>query len=145
MLFGREPVLPIDDVVFRKADANIEQAQAKQQANFAKRRYKQKNFIEGDKVLRYNHRRADRKGGKQTDPWDGPYEVAQVGEKGLYCLINASTKVTLKTKVNGCNLKPFFEYIPEAPSVTPSPDVQIVGVKQEEISYKLSPLMVEIQ
>ncbi|KAK3857877.1 hypothetical protein Pcinc_018587 [Petrolisthes cinctipes] len=178
MLYGREPVLPIDvshefadctfdhddpefeesdfhatlskleilqDVVFKKADANIEQAQAKQQADFAKRRYKQRNFIVGDKVLRYNLRRADRKGGKQTDPWDGPYEVAQVCEKGLYCLINASTKVTLKTKVNGCNLKPFFEYIPEAPSVTPSPDVQIVGVKQEEISYKFSPLTVAIQ
>ncbi|KAK4322429.1 hypothetical protein Pmani_006769 [Petrolisthes manimaculis] len=130
------------DVVFKKADANIEQTQAKQQADFAKRRYKQKNFIVGDKVLRYNLHRADRKGGKQTDPWDGPYEVAQVGEKGL---INASTKVTLKTKVNGCNLKPFLEYIPEAPSVTPSPDVQIVRVKQEEISYKFSPLMVAIQ
>ncbi|KAK4299280.1 hypothetical protein Pmani_028422 [Petrolisthes manimaculis] len=98
-----------------------------------------------DKVLRYNLRRADRKGGKQTDPWAGPYKVAQVCEKGLYCLINASTKVTLKTKVNGCNLKPFLEYIPEAPSVTPSPDVQIVGVKQEEISYKFSPLTVAIQ
>ncbi|KAK4326321.1 hypothetical protein Pmani_003184 [Petrolisthes manimaculis] len=130
------------DVVFKKADANIEQTQAKQQADFAKRRYKQNNFIVGDKVLRYNLHRADRKGGKQTDPWDGPYEVAQVGEKGL---INASTKVTLKTKVNGCNLKPFLEYIPEAPSVTPSPDVQIVRVKQEEISYKFSPLMVAIQ
>ncbi|KAK3865700.1 hypothetical protein Pcinc_028710 [Petrolisthes cinctipes] len=135
----------LQDVVFKKADANIEQAHAKQQADFAKRLYKQKNFIVGDKVLRYNLRRADRKGGKQTDPWDGPYEVAQVCEKGLYCLINASTKVTLKTKVNGCNLKPFFEYIPEAPSVTPSPDVQIVGVKQEEISYKFSPLTVAIQ
>ena len=53
----------------------------------------------GDKVLRYNLRRADRKEGKQTDPWD-TYEMAQVCEKGLYCLINASTKVTLKTKVN---------------------------------------------
>ena len=63
----------------------------------------------GDKVLRYNLRRADRKGGKQTYPWDGPYEVDKVCAKGLYCLVNASTKVPLKTKVNGCNLEPFFE------------------------------------
>lgn len=106
----------------------------------------------GDKVLRYNLRRADRKGGKQTDPWDGPYEVVQVCEKGLYCLINDSTKVPLKTKVNGCNLKPFFERNPEAlpptPSVMsspPSPSIQIVGVQQEEITYKFSPLTVATQ
>lgn len=100
--------------MFKKADGNTERAQVKQQADFAKRWYKQKNLIVGDKVLCYNLRRANRKGGKQTDPWDGPYKVVQVCEKGLYCFINASTKVTLKTKVNGCNLKPFFERIPEA-------------------------------
>ncbi|KAK7016203.1 hypothetical protein SK128_024111, partial [Halocaridina rubra] len=90
---------------------------------------------------------ADRKGGKQTDPWDGPYEVAQVCEKGLYCLINDFRKVTLKTKV-----QPFFERTPEAlpmtPSVTsspPSPSVQRVEVQQEEITYKFSPLTVAMQ
>ena len=46
--------------------------------------YKQKNFVVGEKVLRYNLRTADRNGGKQTDPWDGTYEVVQVCEKGLY-------------------------------------------------------------
>ncbi|KAK3887885.1 hypothetical protein Pcinc_008035 [Petrolisthes cinctipes] len=70
----------------------------------------------------------------------------------MRCLINTSTKVTLKTKVNGCNLKPFFEYTPETlpptPSVTsspPSPSVQIVGVHQEEITDKFPPLTVAMQ
>ncbi|XP_063872155.1 uncharacterized protein LOC135106780 [Scylla paramamosain] len=131
MLYGREPVLPLDvdheladctlnldnpefeesdfhatlskleilqDVVFKKAEANTEQVQAELQADFAKRRYKQKNFIVGDKVLHYNLHRADRKGGKQTNPWDGPYEVAQVCEKGLYSLIRPSTKAPSRLK-----------------------------------------------
>ena len=110
-------------------------------------------------MLRYNLRRADRKGGKQTDPWDGPYEVAQVCEKGLYNLINVSTNIPLKNKVNGCNLKPFFEHAPEVlppssssdtPSPTslsepPSPTVQIIGVQQQEIIYKFNPITVATQ
>lgn len=110
-------------------------------------------------MLRYNLRRADRKGGKQTDPWDGPYEVAQVCEKGLYYLINVSTNIPLKNKVNGCNLKPFFDHAPEVlppssssdpPSPTslsepPSPTVQIIGVQQQEIIYKFNPITVATQ
>ena len=90
-----------------------------------------KKFCVGDKVLLYNLRRADRKGGKQTDPWDGPYEVAQVFEKGLYSLINPSTKHNLKAKVNGCHLKPFLEKAPDGSTMTSSPSssVQIVGVQ----------------
>ena len=107
----------------------------------------------GDKVLRYNLCRADRKGGKQTDPWDGPYEVDKVCEKGLYCLVNASTKVPLKTKVNGCNLKPFFESTSNSSPATsttitqslPSTSVQITGVEQKEVTHKFSPLTVATQ
>lgn len=97
-------------------------------------------------MLHYNLRRADRKGGKQTDPWDGPYEVLQVCENGLYCLINASTKIALKKKVNGCNLKPFFECATlKVPSPLSSPSVQIVEEEQLEIEYKFSPLTVAKQ
>ena len=143
----------VSDVVFKKADANIEQTLAKQQADFAKRQYKQKNFTVGDKVLRYNLRRADRKGDKQTDPWDGPYEEDKVCEKGLYCLVNAFTKVPLKTKMNGCNLKPFFESTSNSSPATstsitqslPSTSVQITGVEQKEVTHKFAPLMVAIQ
>ncbi len=100
----------------------------------------------GNKVLRYNLRRADRKGGKQTDPWDGPYEVAQVCEKGLYSLIHPSTKVSLRTKVNGYNLKPFFERQTETSALaSPSSSVKIVDVQKEEITYKFSPLTVATQ
>lgn len=107
----------------------------------------------GDKVLRYNLRRADRKGGKQTDPWDGPYEVDKVCAKGLYCLVNASTKVPLKTKVNGCNLKPFFESASNVSPATstsisqslPSTSVHITGLEQKEVTHKFSPLTVATQ
>ncbi|MPC29161.1 hypothetical protein E2C01_022380 [Portunus trituberculatus] len=54
----------LQNVVFKKADANIERAQAKQQGDFAERQYKQRNFNVGDKLLLYNLRRAERKGGK---------------------------------------------------------------------------------
>ncbi|KAK8391705.1 hypothetical protein O3P69_017316 [Scylla paramamosain] len=120
MLYGREPVLPLDvdheladctlnlddpefeesnlhatlsklevlqDVVFKikKAEANIEQAQAKQQADFAKRRYKQKNFIVGDKVLRYNLRRADRKRGCTTKVYSRNVALNEDGAAATPC------------------------------------------------------------
>ena len=50
-------------------------------------------------VLHYNLCRADRKGGKQTDPWDAPYKVAQLCENGLYCLINESIELMRQNKV----------------------------------------------
>ena len=35
-------------------------------------------FKVDDEVLVYNLRRADRKGDKGKQPWDGPYKVAKV-------------------------------------------------------------------
>lgn len=104
----------------------------------------------GDKVLRYNLRRADRKGGKQIDPWDGPYEITELSGKGLYCLINASTKAALKAKVNGCNLKPFFERAtetppPTSPPVTSSPSVEVISVREEDVTYVFSPVTISTQ
>lgn len=101
-------------------------------------------------MLRYILRRADRKGGKQIDPWHGPYKVAQVCEKGLYYLINVSTNIPIKNKVNRCNLKPIFEHAPEvlprsSSSDPPSPTVQIIGVQQQEIIYKFNPILVATQ
>ena len=67
-------------------------------------------------------------------------------ENGLYCLINATTKIALKKKVNGCNLKPFFECATlKVPSPLSSPSVQIVEEEQLEIEYKFSPLTVAKQ
>ncbi|XP_066958565.1 uncharacterized protein [Macrobrachium rosenbergii] len=75
--------------------------------------------------------------------------VGDVCEKGLYCLVNATTKTALKKKVNGCNLKPFFERaaskVSSPPLSPPSPSVQIVGDEQQEIDYKFCPLTVAKQ
>ena len=49
-----------------------------------------KAFKSGEKVLLYNLRRADRKGGKQVDRWDGPYTVVEVFNNGNYSLRNES-------------------------------------------------------
>ena len=103
--------------------------------------------------------KADRKGGKQIDPWNGPYEVTQVCEKGLYNLINVSANIPLENKVNGCNLKPFFEQAPKVlppssssdpPSPTShseplTPPIQIIGVQQQEIIHTFNPITVATQ
>ena len=55
----------------------------------------------------YNLRRADRKGDKGKQQWDGPYNVAKVIQhKGLYQLTTLDGK-QIKTKHNGANLKPY--------------------------------------
>jgi len=67
----------------------------------------------GDRVLLWNLRRADRKGGKMADPWLGRYTVNAILKNGLYELRNANNEV-LKTKQHGVNLKLFFEREPSS-------------------------------
>ena len=66
-------------------------------------------FQEGEKVLVYNLKRADRKGGKDQMPYDGPYTVSKFHEDtGLYTLL-AQSGAPLKVKHHGSNLKIFKE------------------------------------
>ena len=59
-------------------------------------------------VLVYNLRRADRKGGRACQPYDGPYVVDGITKNDNYRLKNTSGK-TLRTNHHGCNLKRFHE------------------------------------
>lgn len=97
----------VKQIVFQKASENIEKAQTRQKKDYDKRHRDGTCFNTGDVVLLWNMRRADRKGGKQTKPWLGPYEIQEVHENGTYTLRNK--KVTLKTKAAGSNLKMFHE------------------------------------
>ena len=60
----------------------------------------------GSKVLLKNMRRTDRKGGKEADPWIGPYVVTEVKESGTCKLMN-KRGVTLKKMYNAACLKLF--------------------------------------
>ena len=90
------PSIPIVQV-FQDACHNIENAQKRQRTQYAKRHVHKKAFKNGDKVLLYNLRRKDRKGGKQQDIWDGPYIITEVFSNGTYSLCNASGQL-LKQK-----------------------------------------------
>ena len=59
-------------------------------------------------MLRRNNRREDRKGGKNEDPWLGPYVIFS-NTGGIYKLRNKKGEV-LKKAYNGCNLKLYTEY-----------------------------------
>jgi len=99
---------------------NITQAQARQKRDYQARHKAKKQFNVGDKVLLWNLRRADRKGGRMQDPWLGPYTVSAVTAGGSYELINEEGEL-LKKKQHGVNLKLFNERCSDdSSSVEPS-------------------------
>ena len=55
-----------------------------------------------------NSRRESRKGDKMLDKYLGPYEVAEVRNKGIYCLKNIKTGKKLVKIVNVARLKLFM-------------------------------------
>ena len=94
--------------IAQTASENILLAQDRQ-----KRAYKARNkckffFTVGDKVLLWNLRRADRKGGKMTDPWLGPYIINSISKNGAYELRNENGDV-LKSQQHSVNLKLFLD------------------------------------
>jgi hypothetical protein len=94
--------------ISKDATDNIVKAQERQKRDYAKRHGKKQAFAEGDDVLLWNLRRADRKGGRMKDPWLGPYQVTRVCEKGTYELANGNGE-TLRQKAHGVNLKRFVK------------------------------------
>ncbi|XP_065313505.1 uncharacterized protein LOC135922911 isoform X1 [Gordionus sp. m RMFG-2023] len=86
---------------------NIGIAQLKQKKDYEKRSNGSKSFILGQKVLAWNHKRSDRKGGKMLNPWIGPYLINKIFDKGVYELITTNNLI-LKTKYNLSNLKEFI-------------------------------------
>ncbi|PIK46445.1 hypothetical protein BSL78_16692 [Apostichopus japonicus] len=137
VMFGREPLLPVDieesmvhpesptdcsdaqqERVYQSmaqsrekikgvVKGNISKAQERQKKNFDKRHQSEKNFKVGSSVLVRNARKDVRRGGKLENSWLGPYIVKDVNEKGLFTLINSSTGLPLKKKFNSILLKEF--------------------------------------
>ena len=72
-----------------KASQNIKKAQEKQQKDYNKRQNTPPSTLPiGSKVLLQNLKRQDRKGGKLTFKWIGPYIIQSISKTGLCALSN---------------------------------------------------------
>jgi len=73
------------------------------------RKAKDKNFLPGDLVLRWDARKEDSgKNGKFDHIWYGPFKVASSEGKNSFLLENLDGKI-LNAPVNGCFLKHYME------------------------------------
>ena len=90
-----------------QAGENIKKAQEKQRKDYDKRHGKPETTVPiGSKVLLQNLKRQDRKVGRFSYKWIGPYTLESISTKGL-CELKNSKGVTLKTKYNVSLIKPF--------------------------------------
>ena len=79
----------IREVTHDKACQNIKKAQEKQQKDYNKRHSTPPSTLSiGSKVLLQNLKRQDRKGGKFTYKWIGPYTIESISKTGLCALTN---------------------------------------------------------
>ena len=98
----------IREATHHQASLNIEKAQAKQQKDCNDRHRTPKAALPvRSKVLLENQKRKDRKGGKFTYKWMGPYTVKSVSKSGLCVLVNEKG-VQLKKKYNARLLKLYY-------------------------------------
>ena len=81
----------------------------KQRQRFNKKLLK-KDIEKGSLVLRYDNRFDNRKDGKFSPHWEGPFKVVDKFSNGYYQLMGISGKVH-KTWVNGWRLKPYHPRI----------------------------------
>ena len=86
------------------AHKNIQKAQERQRDEYNKRHCGKVNFSIGDKVLLYNLKRKDRKGGNDAFLYSGPYSIEKKYFNGTFSLKNINGKI-LKSKAHGKNLK----------------------------------------
>ena len=168
ILYGREPLLPIDvnysnqeigeneqfDVAYVQhvvdvmcnirakvvgdVEDNIKEAQEKQSEAYNRRHKGKYTFKAGDKVLLRNLKRADRKG-KSSIPWIGPYIVEEAYENGTCSL--SGKEGLLKGKQNMCNLKMYVEREreEEQQNTLPAEDILDDGVPTADASREWLP------
>ena len=79
-----ESATSLRNQIRHKVDDNTKKAQEKQKRDH--RHLKRNDIKVGDKVLLRNNKRNDRKGGKFTFKWLGPYEVDNLTQHGLASL-----------------------------------------------------------
>ena len=94
--------------IHEAAGRNIKKAQEKQKRDYVRRHLSSTKVKAGDKALLRNKRRHDRKGGKFSYRWQGPYTVKQLSKNGLTSLENSKGTI-LKQKYNSALLKPYIE------------------------------------
>lgn len=104
------------DMIFPKAAINIKKAQLRQAKDYRKRHGSIPQLFVDDQVLMFNQRRADRKGGKHVDSWNGPFRVNQILNNGNYRLANINGTI-LKKQFHGSILKVFRTPEVHVPSV----------------------------
>ena len=89
-----------------------------------------------DKVWLKNQRRQDRKGGKFSYKWTGPYTIEHITKKGL-CTLNNERSTVLAKKFNVGLLKPYLDPLAvdpqdeEEPHAVPS-DKKPASTQSEE-------------
>ena len=93
--------------IHHKVEDNIKKTQEKQQLDYDLRHLKSNDIKVGDKVLLRNNMRNDRKGGKFTFKWLGPYEVDNLTNHVLASLKNQIGNAYLK-KFNKLLLNPYI-------------------------------------
>ena len=100
-----EVMLSIRRATTDSAHIAIQKAQKQQRLNYNKRHKSQTTYKVGDQVLLRNLKRVDRKGGKASLPWLGPFTLLDISSNNTCCL--QSEKGELKQRQNLCNIKPF--------------------------------------
>ena len=78
-----DDMIKIRQHIFPAAKNNIDSAQVRQQRNYRTRHLNKATFSIGDNVLVWDSRRSSRKGGKDSDPWKGPYVLVNVSQNSL--------------------------------------------------------------
>ena len=103
-----------------QAGENITKAQKKQQRDYNLRHSQPTTLSINDKVWLKNQKREDRKGGKFSFKWLGPYTVENISPRGICTLRNKGGRV-LSKKYNVGLLKKCFDPLVE-PSLNPPND-----------------------
>ena len=80
--------ITIRSKIHEDASTNILEAQGKQKRDYDRRHNSTTIIRIGDKVLLRNNKRTNRKGGRFTYRWLGPYVVKDLAQKGLATLVS---------------------------------------------------------
>ena len=101
-------VTKVRTTIADNAADNIKGAQKKQKRNYDRIHISKTEIKEEGIVLLKSNKRFDRKGGKFSQKWFGPYTVMNISDKGVATLKNASA-MTLKNKYNIVQLKHYIQ------------------------------------